>query len=294
MNTTTSTNFLGSHLAEFLVGFYPADEHWRVGIAGALAAVVALWLWRSGGRRPVAWLAFMLLPAGIWAILAGGWAGLTYVPPAQWGGLTLTLLLTLAGIGWSLPLAIALALMRLSELKLLRTSSIVLIEVVRGVPLVSLLFMSSVMLPLFLPGDRTTSELARALVALVIFAAAYQAEVVRAGILAVGRGQIEAAAALGLNATQRLSHIVLPQALGLTVPALVNAFVALLKDTTLVLVIGMFDLLGIVQAAASKPQWLGHAMQGYLFAGAVYWALCLGLSRLSRRWELSSKARADA
>jgi general L-amino acid transport system permease protein len=218
-------------------------------------------------------------------LLAGGVFGLAPVETAEWGGLTLTLILAVTGIACSLPLGILLALGRRSQLPVVRYFSTAFIELWRGVPLITVLFMASVMLPLFLPGGMRFDKLLRALVGMTLFSAAYMAEVVRGGLQAVPRAQYEAAAALGLGYWRTMALVVLPQALRYVIPGIVNTFIGLFKDTTLVLVIGMFDLLGMMQAAATDAEWLGFALEGYIFAGLVYWAFCFGMSRLSMHLE---------
>jgi general L-amino acid transport system permease protein len=206
------------------------------------------------------------------------------VPTELWGGLLVTLVVASVGIAASFPLGILLALGRRSDLPVVRWTATAFIEVVRGVPLVTVLFFASVMLPLFLPENVTFDKLLRALVGVALFSAAYLAEVIRGGLQAVPRGQIEAADALGLGYWQKMGLVVLPQALRLVIPGLVNSFIALFKDTSLVLVIGLFDLLGIVQQSVqADPKWFSPstALTGYVFAGVVFWVFCFGMSRYS-------------
>jgi general L-amino acid transport system permease protein len=193
----------------------------------------------------------------------------------------LTLVITVVGIAVAFPLGVLLALGRRSGLPVIRALCVAFIELWRGVPLITVLFMASVMLPLFLPEGMETDKLLRALIGVSLFAAAYMAEVVRGGLQAVPRGQAEAAMALGLGGWRVMAFVVLPQALRHVIPGLINTVIGLFKDTTLVLVIGMFDFLGIVQAALADPEWLGFALEGYVFAALVYWVVCFGLSRLS-------------
>jgi general L-amino acid transport system permease protein len=211
--------------------------------------------------------------------------GLTYVENERWGGLTLTLLLSTIGLAAAFPLSILLALGRRSEMPVIRALSIVYIELIRGVPLISLLFMASVMLPLFLPGGVTVDKLARAQIALILFAAAYLAEVVRGGLQAIPRGQYDAAAAIGLGYWGAMRSVILPQALRIAVPPLVNTFIGFFKDTSLVLIIGLFDLLSTLKVALTEPQWSGFGVEAYLFAALVYFAFCYAMSRYSRRFE---------
>jgi general L-amino acid transport system permease protein len=231
------------------------------------------------------WLSIYLLalfPLLAFVLLTGGVFGLAHVDTQLWGGLLVTLVVATVGIAASFPLGILLALGRRSQLPIVRWSSIAFIEFVRGVPLVTMLFMASVMLPLFLPGDVTIDKLARALVGVALFSAAYLAEVVRGGLQAIPRGQYEAAAALGLGYARTMGLVILPQALKIVIPGIVNSFIALFKDTSLVLIIGLFDLLGIVQQSIqADSRWFSPttAATGYVFAGAVFWAFCFGTSR---------------
>ncbi len=275
--------FVKARFGQFVYGFYPAPERWRVDLVFLLP--FALWAVlrraRAGTIVPVV-VAYPVLAA---LVLAGGVFGLAPVETSKWGGLMLTLVIAVTGIAFSLALGILLALGRRSERPVIRALSVAYIELWRGVPLITVLFMASVMLPLFLPEGVTVDKLVRALVGVTLFAAAYVAEVVRGGLQAIPRGQFEAAAALGLRYWQAHRLVILPQALRIVIPGLVNVFIALLKDTTLVLIIGLFDLLGMIQAALADPNWLGYSMEGYVFAGVVFWALCFSLSRVSLRIE---------
>ena len=207
--------------------------------------------------------------------------GLTPVETSQWGGLTVTLIVSVTGIAASLPLGILLALGRQSRMQVLRVTSVVFIEFVRGVPLITVLFMASVMLPLFLPAGMNFDKLLRALVGVALFSAAYMAEVVRGGLQAVPKGQYEGATALGLSYWQMMTRIILPQALKISIPNIVSNFIALFKDTTLVLIIGLFDLLAIAQTGLRDAAWASPvtAPTGYLVVALVYWVFCFGMSR---------------
>jgi general L-amino acid transport system permease protein len=250
---------------------------------------VLLALWIASALR-ACWRPWL---AGLWAgglivigvLMWGGLFGLPYVENERWGGLILTLLLTTIGLAAAFPLSIALALGRRSELPVIRALSVAYIELIRGVPLISLLFMASVMLPLFLPGGMTIDKLARAQIALVLFAAAYLAEVVRGGLQAIPRGQYDAAAALGLSYWNAMRSVILPQALRIAVPPLVNTCIGFFKDTSLVLIIGLFDLLSTLKVALSEPAWTGFGVEAYLFAALVYFVFCFAMSRYSRRFE---------
>jgi general L-amino acid transport system permease protein len=217
----------------------------------------------------------------------GGVLGLPYVENERWGGLMLTLLLATFGIAFAFPISILLALGRRSRLPVVRALSVLWIELVRGVPLISLLFMASVMLPLFLPEGVTIDKLLRALIAMIVFAAAYLAEVVRGGLQALPHGQEEAADALGLSYWKKTAFVVLPQALRIAIPPLVNTFIAFFKDTSLVVIIGLFDLLTSIKVALTEPAWSGFGVEAYLFASLVYFAFCVAMSRYSQDLERS-------
>ena len=268
-----------------LFGTYPYDEHWRPALSSAL--LVTLWVF-SGFRRFWNWKLIPIWSVGLLVIAVlmwGGLFGLTYVENERWGGLILTLLLTTFGLAIAFPLSILLALGRRSELPAIRALCVGYIELVRGVPLISLLFMASVMLPLFLPSGAGIDKLLRAQIALILFAAAYLAEVVRGGLQAIPKGQYEAAAALGLGYWGRNLFVILPQALRIAVPPLVNTFIGFFKDTSLVLIIGLFDLLSTLKVSLNDPAWAGSGLEAYLFAAAVYFLFCSALSLYSRRFE---------
>lgn len=279
--------FVAVRIEQFLYGFYPEAQRWRVDAAALLlvAGLAPLFVARAGrALMPRIGVAFAALVAcGL--LLAGGILGLPFVPTRLWGGLMLTLVVAVTGIAASFPLGVLLALGRQSSLPVLRGLCVAFIELWRGVPLITVLFMASVMLPLFLPAGAEVDKLVRALIGVALFASAYMAEVVRGGLQAIPDGQYEASEALGFGYWRTMWLVVLPQALRHVVPGIVNTFIGLFKDTTLVLIIGLFDLLGIVQAALTDPEWLGFALEGYVFAGVVFWAFCYTMSRLSLRFE---------
>ncbi len=279
--------FIGTRLNQFLYGFYPEAEQWRVNLALGLLAASMVPLFFSGFRYKLPLAAGLVLgyPAVAFILFYGGALGLPVVQTHQWGGLMLTLAIAIVGIVLSLPIGILLALGRRSGMPVIKAACITYIEVWRGVPLITVLFMASVMLPLFFPEEVTLDKLLRAMIGIVMFQSAYMAEVVRGGLQAIPKGQYEAARALGLGYWQTTGLIILPQALRLVIPGIVNTFIALFKDTTLVLIIGLFDLLGIVQQAFADPAWLGYSVEGYLFAGLIYWIFCFGMSRWSQRLE---------
>jgi general L-amino acid transport system permease protein len=220
---------------------------------------------------------------GIVLLFLGIDFGLEHVETEVWGGLLMTLVIAITGIAVSLPLGILLALGRRSEMPIVRAVSVVFIEFWRGVPLITVLFMSSVMLPLFLPEGVTFDKLLRALIGVALFSSAYMAEVVRGGLQAIPKGQYEGAMAVGLNFWQSMRMIILPQALKLVIPGIVNTFIGLFKDTTLVLIIGLFDFLGMIQSSYTDASWSTpvQSLSGYLFAAFVYWVFCFAMSRYS-------------
>jgi general L-amino acid transport system permease protein len=271
-----------------LFGTYPYEEHWRPALATLL--LISLWVFSSIRIFWKWWLgATWILGLTVIGILMwGGVFGLPYVENERWGGLILTLLLTTFGLAFAFPLSILLALGRRSSLPVIRALCVAYIELIRGVPLISLLFMASVMLPLFLPAGVSVDKLLRAQIALILFAAAYLAEVVRGGLQAIPGHQYEAAAALGLGYWRQMFYIILPQALRIAVPPLVNTFIGFFKDTSLVLIIGLFDLLSTIKVSLNDPAWTGFGVEAYLFAAAVYFVFCFAMSRYSRRLERSA------
>lgn len=289
--------FITHKLDLFLHGRYPEAELWRVKLTYllALAGLVPLMIPRVPYKLPLALYLLTAFPVAAFLLLYGGAFGLSVVGTELWGGLLLTLVIASVGIFASFPLGILLALGRRSEMPFVRWASIGYIELVRGVPLVTVLFMASVMLPLFLPPDVTIDKLIRALVGVALFSAAYLAEVIRGGLQAIPRGQYEAADALGLGYWRKMGLVVLPQAIRIVIPGLVNSAIALFKDTSLVLIIGLFDLVGIVQQSAqADAKWFSPqtAATGYFFAGAVFWIFCFGMSRYSAALEYRLDARA--
>ncbi|AUN30393.1 amino acid ABC transporter permease [Niveispirillum cyanobacteriorum] len=277
--------FLAEKWRFILFGTFPDDQHWRPTLA-ILSMIGTLVV--SADRRFWGKALIYIWTVGIGfsaLMMFGGVLGLDYVPTELWGGLPLTLALSIVGLVASFPLGVLLALGRTSDLPVMRGLSVVYIELVRGVPLISILFMASVMLPLFLPAGVSIDKVLRALIGICLFSAAYVAEVVRAGLQAIPKGQVEAAQALGLGYWQRQRLIILPQALSLVIPPLVNSFIASFKDTSLVIVIGLLDLLSTAKAALTDPAWRGFYKEAYLFVGVIYLLFCYALSRYSRYLE---------
>ncbi|AZG06781.1 amino acid ABC transporter permease [Pigmentiphaga sp. H8] len=274
-----------------LFGLYPYDEQWRPLLASALliGAVVASCLRRFWNR----WLALIWIVAltatGI--LMWGGVLGLQYVENTLWGGLPLTLILATFGMGLAFPLGVLLALGRRSRLPAIKALCVVYIELIRGVPLISLLFMSSVMLPLFLPEGMSIDKLLRAQIAIILFAAAYLAELVRGGLQAIPRGQYEGADSIGLGYWQQMRLIILPQALKTIIAPLVSMFILVFKDTSLVVIIGIFDLTQSAKASLADAAWPGFSVEAYLFIAAIYFVFCFAMSRYSQ--SLEKRLRTD-
>jgi len=273
----------------WLVGHYPDAQLWRPWAGFALFAVFWAWTVRrpaSAAPAPVLW-GFVLLPLVLMLLLAGG-GPLAPVAPAQWGGLLLTLACTLVTFATALPLGLALALGRRSRLPVVRWFSAAFVEGMRSVPLLAVLFIAATLLPMFLPAGWNLGLFSRALIAFALFNAAMAAEVFRGGLQSIGRGQFEAATTVGLSDFAALRLVVLPQAVTAVVPALVNIMISVIKETTLLSVIGVNDLLGAVENGAKSPGWVGEAnilTSGHVFLAFAYFAVCYGLSRYSRRLE---------
>ncbi|MGB3386587.1 MAG: amino acid ABC transporter permease [Pseudaminobacter sp.] len=277
--------FVKAKYEQFLFGRYTISERWRVILVGAMfvALFVPLLIPKVPYKLANAILLFVVLPIVSFFLLVGGYFGLPRVETQLWGGLMVTLVLSFVAIAVSLPLGILLALGRRSDLPVIKMLCVIFIETVRGVPLVTVLFMASVMLPLFLPAGVTFDKFLRALIGVALFAAAYMAEVVRGGLQAIPKGQYEGADSLGLSYWQKTGLIVLPQALKLVIPGIVNTFIGIFKDTSLVYIIGMFDLLGIIRQNFADATWATAQtpMTGLIFAGFVFWVFCFGMSRYS-------------
>ncbi len=271
-------------------GSYPVAERWRVDVVEAVGAILIVWLlWTGAPRRAwAAFLFFVVYPILAFILLRGSsLLGLPIVDTGLWGGIFVSLLTAVVGIAFSLPLGVLLALGRRSPLPVLRTSSVILIEFVRGVPFITVLFMANNLLPLFLPEAWTPDRLLRPLAGIVIFSAAYMAEEVRGGLQSLGRGQYEASMALGLNYPRMMALVILPQALTLVIPGIVNNFIGLFMDTTLVSVVGVTDFLEAMNNAMKDPVWAGPTIMitGYAFAGMFYFCFCYGMARYSAHIE---------
>jgi general L-amino acid transport system permease protein len=282
--------FVWERLPYFIYGSYPIPERWRVDVFFALLAIGIVWLlWLNAPRRDLGAIYFFIIMPISSFILLTGWSaiGLQPVDTVLWGGVLVTIVVASVGIVFSLPLGILLALGRRSRMPAVRTFSVIFIEFVRGVPLVTVLFMAGVMLPLFVPESLSPDKLVRALVGIAIFASAYMAEVVRAGLQAVPKGQYEGAMAVGLRYSQMMRLIILPQALKVTIPNIVNTYIGLFKDTTLVFIVGIFDLLRTIEVARIDPKWATPVTSttGYAVAAIFYLIFCYGMSRYARAME---------
>jgi general L-amino acid transport system permease protein len=283
--------FVGERFNFFIYGFYPISERWRVDIFFALLAVGIFWMLNlKAPRRDLgAIYFFIVLPVVSFILLRGSpLFGLAVVDTANWGGVLVTIVVATVGIVFSLPIGVLLALGRRSKMPAVRLFSVIFIEFVRGVPLITVLFMASVMLPLFVPDSWQPDKLLRALVGVAMFSAAYMAEVVRAGLQAIPRGQYEGAMAVGLGYWQMMGLIVLPQALRITIPNIVNSYIALFKDTTLVFIVGIFDFLRTIEAARIDPKWAAPVTSptGYAFAAIFYFVFCYGMSLYAQNMEV--------
>jgi general L-amino acid transport system permease protein len=278
--------FIKAKFSQLVYGFYPEDQRWRVNLTFlmGIALLVPLMIPTLPGKRENAIAFFGVFPiVAFFLLVGGGFTGLEHVETRSWGGLLVTLVVAVTGIVVSLPLGIMLALGRRSSLPIIRLLSVVFIEFWRGVPLITVLFFATYMLPLFLPTNWTIDGLLRALVGVALFASAYMAEVVRGGLQAIPKGQNEGAMALGLGYWKMMGLIILPQALKLVIPGIVNTFIGLFKDTTLVMIVSIFDFLGQLRAAFSDPNWSTPVtlFTGFAFAGLVYFFFCFGMSRYS-------------
>ncbi|MCR4283617.1 MAG: amino acid ABC transporter permease [Bauldia sp.] len=277
--------FVKAKFSQFMYGRYPFDQRWRVDLVAVLLVIglVLMAIPRVPFKRENVIYLLIVFPIIAYFLLVGGVFGLSDVETSLWGGLLVTLVVAIVGIVASVPLGILLALGRRSKLPVIRLFSVSFIEFVRGVPLITVLFMASVMLPIFLPPGVNFDKLLRALIGVALFSAAYMAEVVRGGLQAIPKGQYEAAAALGLSYWRMMGFIVLPQALKIVIPGIVNSFISLFKDTSLVLIIGIYDLLGIVQLGFADPNWVSAKTPatGYVFAAMVFWLFCFSMSRYS-------------
>jgi len=282
--------YIYEKLYMYTYGFYPRTETWRPNIVFGLTALLFVIFplvknYKYKNRVTLSLIVFY--PIVSYILISGGFGLLPVVETHQWGGLLLTLIIASVGIIVSFPIGVVLALGRQSELRVIKLFSTLFIEFIRAVPLITILFMASFVLPLFLePGNNSVDKLLRALIGIALFQAAYFAEVVRGGLQAIPRGQYEAADAIGLSYFQKNALIVLPQALKISIPNIVGSSISLFKDTTLVLIIGLLDMLAMVGLTTADPYWLGRETEGYVFVTIVMWVMLYSMSRYSRKLEL--------
>jgi len=277
--------FVKEKLNMFFFGFYPQHQLWRPELAIGSAVALGTFAKFVPGLHRFKLLLIALFPFYAFILLHGGTFGLSSVETSKWGGLLLTLVIASVGIVLSFPIGILLALGRQSKLPIIKSLSVFYIEFVRGVPLITVLFMASVVLPLFFPEGVNFDKLARALIGITLFEAAYVAENIRSGFQAIPKGQYEAADALGLGYWQKMGLVILPQAIKVTIPNLVGTFISLFKDTSLVMIIGLFDLLAMVTVTANDRDWLGMDTEGYVFVAFIFWIFTFSMSTYSKRLE---------
>lgn len=282
-------SFIIAKHSQILFGIYPFDERWRPLTVCVLLIGLLIYSVRPTAWRPRLAFFWIVALAISWGLMAGGVAGLVEVSTDNWGGLPVTLLLTVVAIGLGFPAGVLLALGRRSDMPVIRVLSTVFIETTRALPLLSILFIASIMLPLLVPEEILPDKFFRALIALTLFASAYMAEVVRGGLQALPKGQSEAAQALGLSYWQAQVQIILPQAIAIVIPALTNTIIVMIKNTSLVLVIGLFDLISSGKAALADPEWSSPSVEVYLFITAIYFLLCFGFSRFADSLERRAK-----
>ena len=274
--------FIYEKFNQFIYGFYPEDQYWRPNLILVLFAISILIFKKVPTIAKFTILG--LFPIVSFFLIYGG-LGLEVIETNKWGGLLLTIVVASVGIVASFPIGILFALGRQSNMPIIRTLSIMYIEFIRGVPLITLLFMSSVILPLFFPEGMDFDKLLRALIGITLFQAAYIAEVIRGGLQAIPKGQYEAADSMALSYWQSMGLIILPQALKISIPNIVGAFISLFKDTTLVLIIGLFDLLAMVTLTTTDANWLGFETEGYVFITFIYWVICFSMSKYAKSIE---------
>lgn len=268
----------------FMIGVYPQDLGWRPGVAAIALLVLAALTYTNRVRGIVLVIAWALLPLFA-LIMIGGAFGMQKVDQSLWGGLMLSIMLALVGVIFSIPLGVLLAIGRFYGPPAIKSLCVAIIELIRGVPLITILFMASVMMPLFLPPDLVINNLLRIQIGMILFSAAYMAEVVRGGLQAIPAGQSEAALALGVTRGRVIAFVIVPQALRHVLPPLIGRCIALFKDTSLVIIVGLLDFLGMIKNAALDTKWLGFQAEAYIFAALVYWAICYSLSLYGRKLE---------
>ncbi len=279
----------------FMYGMYPNAEQWRVN----LSFTIVLCLAGIGFFMPLEYRKYLTLYYTIFLpiisflliyyLISGGSFGLVWVETGAWGGLSLTFIVSFFSLIFCFPIGMMLALGRRSSLPTIKYSSLGFIEFWRGVPLITVLFMSAVMFPMFLPDGVYMDKLIRVIIAITLFEAAYVAEVIRGGLQALPRGQYDAAKSLGMGYWKLHLLVILPQALKLVIPGIANTFLALVKDTPLIYVVGLLELAGMLGLAKTNPEWLGFSMEGYVFAAIIFWIICYSMSRYSQNLEVKYK-----
>ena len=283
--------FINVWLKRLVYGLYPNSEIWRINLSFLMLIALVISGFFAPPRIKKYIIIFLLFIFPFIAInlISGGNFGLVWVETMAWGGLSLTFIISIFALLFCFPIGMFLALGRRSSAPVIRYSSIGFIEFWRGVPLITVLFMASVMMPMFLPDGTYMDKLVRVIIAITLFEAAYMAEVIRGGLQALPRGQYDAGKSLGMGYWRMHLLVILPQALKLVIPGIANTFLALVKDTPLILVVGLLELVGMIDMAKSNPDWLGFATEGYIFAGVVFWIICFNMSRYSQRLERKYK-----
>jgi len=283
--------FIKIWFPRLIYGLYPNAEIWRINLTFILliASVIILFYSPQKFKKYIIIFLLFVFPFIAMNLISGGNFGLVWVETTAWGGLSLTFIISIFALLFCFPVGMFLALGRRSSAPVIRYSSIGFIEFWRGVPLITVLFMASVMMPMFLPDGTYMDKLVRVIIAITLFEAAYMAEVIRGGLQALPRGQYDAGKSLGMGYWKMHLLVILPQALKLVIPGIANTFLALVKDTPLILVVGLLELVGMLDMAKSNPDWLGFATEGYIFAGVVFWIICFNMSRYSQRLERKYK-----
>jgi general L-amino acid transport system permease protein len=279
----------------FMYGMYPNAEQWRINLSFTIVLIFAAmgFFMPTKYKKYLTFYYTVFLPIIsfflIYYLISGGSFGLVWVETGAWGGLSLTFIVSFFCLIFCFPIGMMLALGRRSNLPTIKYSSLGFIEFWRGVPLITVLFMSAVMFPMFLPDGTYMDKLIRVIIAITLFEAAYVAEVIRGGLQALPRGQYDAAKSLGMGYWKLHLLVILPQALKLVIPGIANTFLALVKDTPLIFVVGLLELAGMLGLAKTNPEWLGFSMEGYVFAAIIFWIICYSMSRYSQNLELKYK-----
>ena len=283
--------FINVWFDRLIYGLYPNEQIWRINVAfiALIFTVGAAFFVPPKNKKYIIIFLLFVFPFILISLLSGGSFGLEKIPTNEWGGLALTFIVSIFAILFCFPVGMFLALGRRSSAPVIRYSSIGFIEFWRGVPLITVLFMASVMFPMFLPDGTFLDKLIRVIIAITLFEAAYMAEVIRGGLQALPRGQYDAGKSLGMSYWKLHLLVILPQALKLIIPGIANTFLALVKDTPLILVVGLLELVGMIDMAKTNPDWLGFAAEGYVFAGLIFWIICYAMSRYSQNLEKKYK-----